>query len=350
MKGTDEAYQILADLVFKGFITSEMILGDKRLVFKTISEHEHDLIRAYAGRPERKGYQLTFNIYFLIFSLFMVGNENILYQRTEKLPDLFDAFASLPEKTLTAMLTGLNIIRIASFEVLKYVEGFSYTNFARNAWKTLNGHLPSESVFTGIPGTDSMGMNIHQESWVLINRFLDEEDEYNKNFSFALMVSSASNPKGARQIRNNHDTQVKGSEDRRVKIAREGFIDVNKWSPEGWAQPVDTVEELVAELEREMQGHKDKHDIFIDKYLKSLRDRADQKVKAAEERIKKYRTEQGGERVIIDGYQRALTAEETRKLLSKKRSYTETVPDEEHTSPEDRDRFLKKTGARILGR
>jgi hypothetical protein len=183
---------------------------------------------------------------------------------------------------------------------------------------------------------------------VLINRSRDDEEQYNTDFDFSLMIASSNNSQGARKIRNNYETRVRGLEDRRKKIASEGFIDTQKWSPDGWAVPVDTVEELVAELEREMQGHKDKHDVFIEKYLKGLRTKAEQKAQEAEERIKKAR--EGREYAEIDGFQRALTPEETRQLLNKKKIYTQIVHDEEHTSPADRERFLRKTGARVLGR
>ena len=33
---------------------------------------------------------------------------------------------------------------------------------------------------------------------------------------------------------------------------------------EGWSAPVDTVEDLVAELNRQMSGYKDKHDRYIE--------------------------------------------------------------------------------------
>ena len=42
---------------------------------------------------------------------------------------------------------------------------------------------------------------------------------------------------------------------------------LKNWLDQGWSLPVDTAEELVAELERQMQGYKDRHDKFIDAYL-----------------------------------------------------------------------------------
>jgi hypothetical protein len=341
-----EAYGVLADLIFKGFLTSELSIEDKALIFKTVNEKEFDLIKLYSGNPKNSGYQVRFNIYFLIFSLFMLDNQFILCTRNENLTELYNFFAGIPEKVFRKMMTRLNDVRIIVYDSLKYLEGFSYTNFSRNMWKSLRNNLPSSSEFTGIPGTSEMGMNVHQESWVMINRSLDYEEEYNKDFSLAVLVASASNPKGSRHIRSQHDSMTKGIEDRRKKLAQEGFIDTTKWTPEGWAAPVDTAEELVAELNRQMTGQKDKHDIFMDNYLKKIREEAERKTREAEERIKRF--QEGHDNVLIDGSQRALTVAETKELMNRKRPNTVMVADEEKTSPEDHEKFHKKIGARVL--
>jgi len=340
-----EAYTALADLIFKGFLTSELNISEKSLIFKTINEKEYDLIKIYAGSPKNSGYQSRFNIFFLAFSLFIVDNQIVIRNREESLQELYDFLSNIPEALFRNMMTKLNEIRAVSYDVLKYLEGFSYTNFSRSAWKALRGNLPNCSEFTGIPGTSEMGMSIHQESWILINRSLDYEEDFNNDFSLALLVASASNPKGSRHIRSQHDSIVKGAEDRRQKLAREGFIDVKKWSPEGWAAPVDTVEELVAELDRQMTGQKDKHDIFMENYLKKIREEAEKKTREAEERIK--RTQDGREIVLVEGSQRALTPAETQELMNRKRPTITMVP-EEIISPEDKDKFYRKIGSKIL--
>jgi hypothetical protein len=340
-----EAYNILADLIFKGFLTSELIISEKSLILKTINEKEFDFIKIYAGNPKNEGYQTRFNIYLLIFSLFLIDNKIVFSNREENLTELYNFFSSIPEILFRHMMIKLNEIRAVSYDVLKYLEGFTYTNFSRSAWRSLRGNLPSCTEFTGIPGTTDLGMNVHQESWILINRSLDFEEEYNKDFTLAILISSASNPKGSRHIRSQHDSVVKGAEDRRQKLAREGFIDVKKWSPEGWAAPVDTVEELVAELDRQMTGQKDKHDIFMENYLKRIREEAERKTREAEERIK--RTQDGQEIVLVEGSQRALTSAETQELMNRKRPTITMVP-EEIVSPEDKDKFYRKIGSKIL--
>ena len=340
-----EAYTALSDLVFKGFLTAELKIDGRSLILKTINEKEFDLIKLYAGNPDEKGYQIRFNAYFLVFSLLILDNQNILIDREKNIGELYNYLINIPEKLFGKIIEDLNALRMTAFDVTRYIEGFSYTDFSRNNWKIVKGGLPSSSEFTGIQGTSEIGLNIHQESWVLLNRFLDEEEVFNREFSFAILISSASNPKGIRPIRGRHDSAMKSSEDRRKKLARDGYIDTKRWSPEGWAAPVETAEELVAELERQMTGMKDKHDLFMDDYMKKMREEAERKTKEAEDRIKEYRL--GKEDAFIEGSQRALTPEESRALFTKKPSTLQVVYDEE-VDPETKDRFMKKVGTKIL--
>jgi hypothetical protein len=188
-------------------------------------------------------------------------------------------------------------------------------------------------------------MNIFQEHWIQINKSMDIEEQANRDFYLSLMVASASNPKGARGIRNQHETQAHSIEERRNKLAKVGFIDTKAWSEEGWAAPVDTAEELVAELERQMAGKKDRHDIFMEKYMEKLREEAERRAKDAEDRIKKAR--ESYDNVFIQGDQRALTPEESLQLMTKRAPTIVQVRDEE-VNPEDAGKFYKKIGKRVL--
>ena len=76
-----EAYTALADLIYKGFLTAELDLDAKLFVFKTVNERELDLIKMYSGRPGRPDYPSRFNNYFLLFSLFMIEDKNVLINR-----------------------------------------------------------------------------------------------------------------------------------------------------------------------------------------------------------------------------------------------------------------------------
>lgn len=342
----DEAYLTLTELISKGFLTTEIDLSGKIFVFKTATEKEFEYARMLSGHPDRKDYNSRFNVYFMCLSLLAVDGYNVLAHRNEDMSVLLGFFKSLPDKIFSNLFEGITDIRNVSYEVIKFLEGYCYTNKSRKLWKTLAGKFPNSDEVTGVPGTSLMGLNIHQEIWLSINRMLDDEEEYNKQFSLALLVASATNPKGTRRIRGQHDTNVKNMEDKRSELALKGFIDVAQWSPKGWAAPTDTLEGLVAELERQMEGKKDRHDLFIEGYMKSMREKAEKREEAVRERIKKAR-EQGDQRLLTSS-QRPLTKEETEELMRKRGRTVISARGEDQASSEDKDRFIRKVSNKVL--
>lgn len=342
----DEAYGALSDLIFRGFLTTELVLNGKSFIFKTVNDREFSIMKAYAGHPDKPDYNTRFNTLFIVHSLFLIDGENILSERRNQLSKLCDLFTAMPDVLFKKFFIEMNTVRSLSFEVLKYLEGFSYTDHSRRSWKTLCGGVPCDEAFTGIVGTKEMGLNAHQESWIQINRMLDEEALYNRELSNALLIASATNPKGTRKIRSQHDATTQAAEDRRKQLAEIGYKETTgRWSPEGWAAPVDTVEELLDELNRQMNGVKDKHDLFIEDYLKKLKEEADQKTKEAEERILAAR---GDAPAGVTSTQRVVTAEEMQDIMRKRSSSLVSVQSEDVASPEDQDKFLTKVGAKVL--
>jgi hypothetical protein len=347
----DKAYRVLSDLVNKGFLTVGMDLIGVSFVFKTVNESEFELIKLYSGLQSGSGYNLKFNTYFLAFSVFLVEGENVLSNRSKNIRLLYDFFSRIPISLHTRMIAELEALKQDTFEASKYLEGFCYTEHSRILWKTKKG-LPNQEELTGIEGTHAIGLNFCQNSWMLINRSLDDEEEYNKEFSFAVLIASASNPKGSKNIRAKHDAALQAMEGKRKKLAREGSSpDKTKWNPEGWAAPVDTAEELVAELERQMQGKKDKHDLFIEEYIRKLEE-AEEKAKQEEEkRLAVYRQKIKDEGFPVTGTHRALTPGEAEKLMARSKDKSNNLvilPSDEIAGPEERDRYFKKIGSKVL--
>lgn len=343
------AYHLLSDLIYKGFLTIRMKIADKTFVFKTVNEKEYDLIKLYSGFSNDSDYTLRFNLNFLVFSTLLINGENFLLNRDEKLLDCYDFFSKLPYQFHIKIMKELSDLKNVAFDCANYIEGFSYTEQSRKRWLFVDG-FPNNRIFTGIPGTDFLGLNVYQESWLLINKMLDKEEIYNKDFSLAVLISSASNPKGARGVRGKHDAAVQRVEERRKKLAKKGSHKTQSWSPEGWAAPVDTAEELVAELMRQMEGKKDKHDLFIDEYMKKLREKAEEQSRQAEERIQKLREkrEKEGDIPAITGTQRVLTPEEMQDLVPNNSNNLVIVESGEEASKEEEDRFYKKVSPKII--
>lgn len=339
----DEAYQVLADLIQKGFLAQAVTIGDHRLIFKTINEREYQLIRMFAG-----GDGNLFNQYFLAYSLLMLDGRYVLHNREDRIYEYKDMFTQFPKVIYARILEELSKIRTQAFDAMKYLEGYTYTRSSRYSWKTMYGKTPISEEYTGIPGSSKIGLNVHQESWIYINRSMDEEEQYNHRFSMAILVASASNPKGSKQIRSKHEAAVNDAEEKRRKLAIAGYIDTKKkWTSEGWAAPVDTAEELLAELDRQMRGEKDRHDIFMENYLRSLRENAEARVQAAKQRIEEAR-KKNEDMPDLDGSVRVLSPKEAEQMLSRNRGTLVKVHGEGEVTGEDRERFLKKIGNKIL--
>ena len=345
----DDAYRTLYSLIFRGFLIGEMEMGKSLFVFKTVTEKEFDLVRACSGNQNTPGYLSRFNMYFLAHSTFAIDGENILASRGERLPELASFFSQIPGHVFRYVMSELEKMRNDCYDILKYMEGFCYTSDSRRLWKSFKNMPPNSEQVTGIPGTALLGLNVHQESWIYVNQAIDEEERYDREFSLSLLIASASNPKGAKQTRAQHDSHAKTMEDHRKKLAEVGYIDTKNWSEAGWAASVDTAEELVAELDRQMKGMKDRHDRFIDDHLKKIRDEAERKVRAAEDRIK---ASKAAFEDIPDltGSQRPLTAEETAMMVynNRRRPTTMSAQSEESVSGEASDRILKKMGSKVL--
>ena len=343
----DQGYQALSDLIQKGFLTMAMDVDGKSIVLKTVNDKEHQLIKMLSGVRGDEGYEANFNLYFLVFSLLIVDGEYVLGGREKDIQRLKDFFEGLPEKFTDRIMNELGELRKVSYDAVRFLEGYCYTQESRIAWKILCGNPPNLDSFTGVPGTSQTGLNVHQESWININKFLDLEDAHDEAFSNALFIASAHNPKGAKQIRAKREASQVAMEERRQKLSLIGYSETKKeWKPEGWAASVDTAEELVAELEREMGGIKDKHDLFFDNFAKRIRDKAEAKALAIKKKIEENRLDVPD----FDGYSRPLTPQETAELMNRNRKPSKTIQVQSETAatPQSREKFLSKIGSKML--
>jgi len=345
----NEGYQALSDLIFKGFLLTGMEIAGKRLVFKTINEREFRLIKLYSGFEGGKAYMRRFNTNYIIFSTFLLDDENVLMKREEEYKEVREFFNNVPIILCNIVLNELMELRESAMEAVEFIEGFSYTDRSRRIWRQCDG-FPNSEEFTGVPGTGKMGLNTYQENWVLINKMLDSEEKYNKDFSRSLFVASASNPKGVRSVRTKFDSNVELTDKRRKRLAKLGSIKKQKWSPKKWSAPVDTAEELVDELMRQMSGQKDRHDKFIEQHMNKIRERAEEKTRTVKEKLEKARVKraEAGDVLPLTVSQRPLSPEEAKELEGRKQVNVATVSNFKAERAKEQNRIIKKIGSKVL--
>jgi len=341
----DDAYRYLSDLILKGFLLLRWEFSGHQIIFKTINDKERALIKVRSGSEEAHDY----NIAYMIASIFAIDHENMLGKKEQYYTEFVNLFSGIPVKLHTKIVGELDALQFSSMEALDFFEGFAYTTYSRRAWSFIQNRPPNRVEFTGIEGTDKIGVNRFQENWIEINQMLDEEERHEKDFALAILIASASNSRGARLTRARHDAEMQKHREKRLKTAREGLgrKKIN-WSEQGWAAPVDTAEELVAELERQMAGLKDRHDHYIENYMRQLAEDAENRKKAEQQRIEEWRRKNAG-MLPISGSQRALTPKEAADLMDKKKSNNLVIVGaEDVASDEEKSRYLNKIGSKIL--
>jgi hypothetical protein len=106
----------------------------------------------------------------------MIDGDNVLIGRHERISDLFKFFSNMPKGICARMIQEVNGLWTASYDSLKFLEGFTYTQGSRRIWRVLRDNSPNQSGFTGVLGTEGLGLNVHQENWIYINRIMDDEE------------------------------------------------------------------------------------------------------------------------------------------------------------------------------
>jgi len=339
------AYPDLEKILRQGFLSLGLNYEGTNIVFKTLTEKELRNLAFYTTIANDK----AINQYRMAFSTFMVDSDNILIDRNKKINELKDFYTSLPSGVYEEFF--LKIVKLSQryIEVLKFFEGFCYTDNSRYIWRVLNNGDPTKTFFTGIEGTDICGMNNVQENWISINKKLDEEELYEQEFNLSLMITSSMNSSGARSISVEHKNNRNELLDVRAQIVKYGYdkkryIEEHKKSI--WAQPIKTKEDLVRELNRQMSGEKDVHDRFMEYWIKKQKEIIEDTEKNIEKSQKKYRDKQNSVDSTKIEASRVATYEEVNAI--KRRSSARGIGAQRISKfAENRD-FIKKVGSVIL--
>lgn len=268
-----KAYRVLYDTVSRGFDTVGVSYGSLSINFKTLTPHERDMIAFYSLGRGLDYYRSC----RLAFSVFTLNGENMLLNRESHIKNLTDFFYSTPKDLFEVYeeVTYRLQRRLERYSMLS--EGFSYSPRARYLWKERRGQpLPKEDL-TGIAGTNALGKSHISEVWSLINMALDTEEEESREINRVMFLASSNNPKGVKKIRANMDTQNEMKENERKSLiefgseAHKRIIKHQNMSADQWSSELLTVEDIVEELERQMHGVKDKHDLFMEDYFEKVR-------------------------------------------------------------------------------
>lgn len=344
------AYDNLEEIITYGFLFRGVCYNNSIIVLKTISDKEYRLIPFYTNDENH-----TLLLYRLAFSTFMINGYNFLKDRNNSIDKLVTLYNTMPVNTLQHLIEQSNIIFKEQSDSVECLEGFCYSNQSRNLWNILKSNTAVNiGSYYGIEGIENVGLNSVQENWIMVNRQLDDEEEYNQQFRFSLMVASSFNPKGCKQMGSQYDAQREELEEVRKEIIKYGYdkkrVIEKKKENNGWASKMNSREDVVRELNRQMSGDKDKHDLFMESWINAQKKKAEDARRAYEEKQKEFRKklENDVDFSKVEG-SRVATPEEIERLTKKsivKGISAASDPLEKKYSKED---IIRKVSGTVIG-
>lgn len=350
-----KVYRVLHRVTEKGFDTVGFTLGGTTVVLKTVSPHELDMVRYHASG---KGLEV-FRMYRMAYATFVLDGEMVLEGRPGNVRSLVDFYKSIPEIIFDELEETAIKLQNRYRRYSTLVEGYSYSPEARLLWSKRKGRDLLSTEATSIPGTSTVGTTDSIDVWALINMGIDKENESDVLMSNSLFVASATNPKGAQKIGSSMDKDKELAAKRRSIVAKYGNEankriqdDENVTKKKRWTADLDTTTAIMDELERQMTGVQDKHDLFIDEFRDRLTKELRAKEEAESKRLEEVRANRGGDPYTGSF---AVSEEEMGKIQRGETTHMELAQnkaEEERLSiapPETREGAMRVVGKRVIG-
>lgn len=346
---TTTAYKILHRVTEQGFDVAGVSVYGVSVVLKTLTPLETDTIRylSFGG-----GFN-KFRMLRMAYATFVCNGRQVLKDREKGLGDLVSFYESMPVEQFHILEETAVRIQSRYRRYCALVEGYAYSPAARILWKTRGGSSAITDEVTGIPGTTYVGIAESVEAWALVNLARDIEESARQETSNAMFIASASNPAGVKKLSSRHETDQKMVEEERGTLVKYGsqvhrkFLEnVDEKVKEKWTADLLTTQDIVEELNRQMNGVKDKHDTFMDGYLDGLRKKYQEEQHKKEEALEALRK---ARKDYPEGGSFELSAEDTHRLRNKEVSLGDLARQRLEV-PQQIDGVVTSVGKRVLGK
>lgn len=341
-------YDCLEDVLFRGFMTATVKARGLTLVFKTINMSELRQINEI-----REGLPPHQNILpHLIYSLYRIDGVNVLHNREENFEDLLNICAHFYPSQQRYFLQMLNVLNERSIQELNKLVPYTYGQRSKILWNAYKDNLLCSSHITGIKGTEMLGLNEAQKTWVYLNRMEDQHSIFELNYDLAKFIVSP-HTKEIKKINEQESQRKREEAAKKIRIHETGI-------DEGWDggrenQLVDqSVEELMSQMQRTLAGEKDFHDLVVKEHEDRIRFKMEMDAarhrKFVEDAQLRYEQEMANmAEGLVPSLVRPLTPQEVEREIRerkvKKRENVMAQPDNaEALDPDRADKFNEKWG------
>lgn len=272
--GSSYKYEYLEQLLFRGFLSLHADLGGIPVVFKTLNSFENNLLNLYIPfnlpRTEKQKHSAA---YMIAYSVFLFNQINILSDRDLYIPMLVEMILEFPDPVVDRILRRLRFLNSQATEEMNKIRPYTYGGLSRQRWYSCKGHPLNDSRLTGITGTSSMGLNMHQKTWIFFNSVDDIREDYDRHWSLAKFQSSVHNPKALKKIEAKDSEKTRKETRKREAAFASGSLEKSKEDFKGEVKVSnESVEDLLTQMNRSLKGQKDFHDSVIQAHEDRVRE------------------------------------------------------------------------------
>lgn len=266
-------YTDVEHMIFRGFLVEPTEIEGIPIVFKTLNQTEYELASLYSISSDPVKETLLRECYFIASSVYLFDRSSVFKDREVFYHGFVEVLQEFPDQVRLHILQRLQKLNARALAAMRQVEGFSYGVESRQRWALLHNLSPNDPRVTGIPGTEYLGLNSHQRLWFYYNNEDDKRDDAERDWSNAKFLASV-HSKEVSKIDSQDKTRRRDELRRREAIfygdtPEDGMRGVNgevKVSHE-------SVDDLLGQLKRDIEGQKDFHDQVVEAHEAQVRER-----------------------------------------------------------------------------
>lgn len=269
-----DTYGILREVITRGIYMVRVPLPGVPIVLRVLPEQELDFLLSGCDKKDAI-------VQILAGAMVMAGGVDFLSM--ERYKGIEEARRLLLDASPRALRGILGSAYSEAYErymvASSNIEGFCNTRYSRRLWQSRTPGDPYAPRHTGIIASPNIPLMPASIYWIGHNTSLTLREERRWQNSLAILPISG-HPGGHKAVKGHfdHDERLREhEEEERVRLAEAGsrraLVEANVQNNDGWAQPISTTEELLAEMRRNSAGLKDKHDLFVESYFREKRDR-----------------------------------------------------------------------------
>lgn len=326
-----DIYKDVQSLLFRGFISVPAEINGVLFQFKSLNQHEMEMLRFIC--PDEKATQRFWSL-FLAYGVFMVDGVNVLPDRERAIPKIADSFSEFTPPARQKVVRHLSEINRRASNAVILTECYAMEKYSRYRWYQLRGQDMTQTSVTGIPGTSNLGLNWAQLVWRALNSLEDNREQNEHSWEEAKFIGGCMAGKGISKVYQ-QDSRRKAKEKeeqiaRKDRILRQVLLGEKFEGDlvEGGAVKIvaSSTQDLAQQLERDLRGEKDWHDLVVDEHEARARAAQESRQAQLEEIARMREAEFGGKSLLGGSDMRGLTFEQVNDRIMK-RAQAQTVSD-----------------------